>query len=206
MNIIILYLSVWLFVAVVVFLSIASQIMYSTDIESTSTGTKHGKLPSNIFQSPIDDKTWDLSDKRMIVIYVYPGYNTEYVKSLLWDMHNNVCADSSDVAYCMRWQHLPDTVNIFSKFAEQDMVFYLCLLNMIFKKSGMAEVCLDKEQSEKTPTNNSKNMQLINNEDLIIVDKLTYYDKKKEIPGLPSQINIHQQTFDIYENIRTLAV
>ena len=106
MNIIILYLSVWSFVAIVVFLSIASQIMYSTDIESTSTGTRHGKSHTNIFHSPIDDKTWDLSDKRMIVIYVYPGYNAGYVKRLLCDMHNNICADSSDVAYCMRRQHL----------------------------------------------------------------------------------------------------
>ena len=203
MNIIILYLSVWSFVAIVVFLSIASQLMYSIDIEQTSVGTGHGKSPTNIFQSPTDGKIWDLPDKRMIIIYVYPGYDTGYLKRLLCDMHNNVCADSDDIASCMRRRHLYDMVNTFSKCSEKDVVSYSCLLNAILNKSGMEEICLDTGQSEKGPTNNFEGIQFNNNEDLIPVDKFIYHNKKKSISELSSQFDTDQQTFVIHENSQT---
>ena len=203
MNIIILYLSVWSFVAVVVFLSISSQIMYSTDMEHTSAGTRHGKSPTNIFQSPIDDENWDLSDKRMIVIYVYPGYNAEYMRRLLCDMHDSVCADLGDIAYCMRRRHLYDMVNTFSKCSEKDILFYLCLLNTIFKKSGMEEICLDTGQSAERLSSNFEDLQFNSDEDLIPVDKFTYQDKKKAITEPSSQFDTDQQTIDIHENPQT---
>ena len=188
-NIVIIYLTIWLFVIVVLFLSVGTQMMlYSADIQQISNRPTYGRAAVDHMRilSEINARQEVLENRHVIIVYATQGTTVKYVREILCDGFSTLCISVTEALSCMETRHAQNTAGVINSCSEHDIDLYLCFLNKKLAGYVFTEICLNDRPSSLQPGPVSNDVNIESDEELLIVK--SDLNRSKQNHNFPGKI------------------